>query len=174
MSFTTCRSSCVTFRPPEIIFGGLMQGLGGGLQAWTMLTLVKHFAQWEERSSVSTGTVRPPQGQETHFYQNYPAVSNHQKHSRALSVSYPWVGGTLNPHLGIRCLGLRDLGMENDICNFCFLCLLCFRSKMRVMSQTKIFLFLSWVKVQFATEPETEPLPRGATAYRPEGTKQLN
>lgn len=53
------------------------------------------------------------------------------------------------PHLGIRCLSLRGLRMENIIYSFCFHYLVCFWSKMRVLSQSKIFFFHSWVKVQF-------------------------
>lgn len=43
----TCRSSSMTLRPPEIIFGGLLPGLG--VQGCIMLLLVNGFTQWKEK-----------------------------------------------------------------------------------------------------------------------------
>jgi len=48
------------------------------------------------KGSAYTGAVRPPQGQEPHSSQIYFAVTNHQKHGKALSLGGLWVGWTLN------------------------------------------------------------------------------
>lgn len=140
MSFTTCRSSCMTLRPPEIIFGGLLQGLGGQ-QEWTMLTLVSGFTQWKERSSAYKGAVRPPQGQEPHFDQIYFAVSNHQKHSEALSKGGLCGGWTLN-HTWVS--GAWASGTwEWKTLSILSFSSFAFGSKMRVLSQGSFFPLLS-------------------------------
>lgn len=125
----------MTLRPPEIIFGGLLQGLGGQ-QEWTMLTLVNGFTQWKERSRAYKGAVRPPQGQELHFDQIYFAVSNHEKHSEALSMGRLCGGWTLN-HTWVSGAGLQGLGNGKRYLYFLF-SLFAFDQKWE-----------SWVKVFF-------------------------